>query len=160
MTIKEKIDTWLDEAKQDLIRNYNQMGLRASGQWERELEPRTKIEQDRYHAIMLGMDYTYYLEKGRGPTKGGGGRKGPSLYFMIRKWIDDKGIVADGISRNSLAYLITRKIHTQGIKVPNQFNKGGLVNNVITRQRINELAKDLSLIYIEDIKSSILKDLQ
>jgi hypothetical protein len=157
MTIKEKIDTWLGDARTDLIRNYNQMGLRASGQWERELEGQSKIEQDKYHATMLGMDYTFYLEHGRGPSRKKGG-SGLSLKDMIRKWIDDKGIT--GITKDSLAYLIARKIHTQGIRVPNAFNRGGLVANVITKERIDELLKGVSLIFVEDFKSTILKELK
>ncbi len=159
MTIKEKIDVWLDDARKDLVKNYNQMGLRAFGQWERELEGQSKIEQDKYHAIMLGMDYTYYLEHGRGQSR----KKGSgniSLKDAIRQWIDDKGITPDRISKDSLAYIIARKIHTQGIRVPNQFNKGGLVANVITKQRIDDLIKGVSLIYIEDFKSTILKELK
>lgn len=159
MTIKDKIDTWLDVARQDLVNNYNQMGLRASGQWERELEPKTTIEQDKYHAKMLGMNYTYYLEHGRGPsTKKGGGNI--SLKDAIRKWIDDKGITPNGITKDSLAYLIARKIHTQGIRVPNAFNKGGLVANVITKERVDELIKGVSFIFVENFKSTILKELK
>jgi hypothetical protein len=160
MTIKEKIDTWLEDAKSDLIKNYDEMGLRAFGQWARELEPQTIIEQDKYHAKMLGMDYTYYLEHGRGPSRKKGKGGGRSLREIIREWIDVKGIVPDGISKDSLAFLIARKIHIQGIRVPNQFNRGGLVGNVITRSRVDELIKNTTMIFIADFKSTIIKELK
>ena len=77
---------------------------------------------------------------------------------IIRKWIDVKGIVPkDGISKESLSFLIARKIHEKGIKVPNKFNKGGLVANVVTTKKINELSNNLTLFYVENYKSDVLK---
>lgn len=157
-TVKEKIDSFLEQQRQDLILNYDKLGLRASGQWAKELEPQSVINQTDFKAIMLGMDYTYYLENGRGKTQNKG--TGRTLKEIIREWIDVKGISPNGISKDSLAYLITRKIHREGIAVPNKFNSGGLVSDVITKEKAYTLINDIGWTMLSEIKSSILKQIK
>ena len=67
-------------------------------------------------------DYYYYVEYGRKPTKRIVSSSGDKrLQTIIRKWIDDKGIVPyeiNGVTptKDQLAYLITRKIHKEGFE--------------------------------------------
>lgn len=62
-------------------------------------------------------EYWRYIEYGRRPTVNKGDGK---LQEKILRWIDEKGITPkDGISKKSLAYLITRKIHREGYKPRN-----------------------------------------
>jgi hypothetical protein len=68
----------------------------------------------------------------------------------IKKWIYDKGIVAQGISFNSLAYLIARKIATQGYK-----GRPGLVTNAFSQTRIDELFKNVGQLQVEKIKTDL-----
>ena len=49
---------------------------------------------------IYGNDYIQFLENGRRP-----GKRPPTS--VIRQWIDDKGIIPDGISKDSLAFLKT-----------------------------------------------------
>lgn len=59
-------------------------------------------------------EYWRYVEFGRRPTKNKGDGK---LREKIERWIEEKGITPkDGISKKSLAYIITRKIHRKGYK--------------------------------------------
>jgi hypothetical protein len=159
MTTKEIIDNWLNEIQTDLIKNYDRLGLRASGNWANKLEQFQNQDGNLIKLGILGEKYTGAIEFGRLPTKMGsipGKLKG-----IIRKWIDVKGITPrDGISKDSLAFLITRKIHREGWKVPNRFNAGGLVSDVITKSRISELMKKLSLYYIEEIKTDLKNTLE
>lgn len=157
--IKEIIDTWLEEVRKDLIKNYDRLGLRASGKWAKTLEPESNIKDDNIKASMLGQQYTGALEEpGRKPSKNNQGGK---LRIAIRQWIDDKRIrPKGGISKDSLAFLITRKIHEEGIKVPNKYNKGGLVSDVVTKEKIQELIDKLGLFYQAELRSSLIKTLQ
>ena len=120
----------------DLVAKYKELGMKASGKFERELE----VTQEGSSTKLLGVDYTGALQSGRKPTTSNG--KG-DLIKAIKQWIIDKGIVPkDNISMSSLAFLITRKIHRDGW---NRQGYGGvdLVGQVITQQRIQNIINKL-----------------
>lgn len=75
-------------------------------------------------------DYIDYLVKGRA-----NGKRPPR--DVIRKWIDEKGIEPDGISKDSLAFLIQRKIGNEGTTI---FKQGGsdLLSDIITDELVVE----------------------
>jgi hypothetical protein len=101
-----------------------------------------------------GNDYIYYLENGRKPTKGGGNGQ---LKVAIRQWIDDKGIVPkDGISKDSLAFLITRRIHREGTTI---YKAGGsdLVSGIFNDQFVDSLQSEFMNLLTVEIESEILK---
>lgn len=123
----------IESLKQDLIKKYNNLGMKASGEWERQLEYFVKYTEKIVLVEYLGLNYTEYLTKGR---KSG---SFPPVN-VIRKWIDDKGITPfDNISKDSLAFLIARKIAREGT---NYFKQGGtdLIDGIITKERINTIA--------------------
>lgn len=80
-----------------------------------------KIDSSSYNikVSLLLADYWYYLENGRGPSKSSS-KSTQTLYESILEWIKVKGIVPKPDengrlpSEQSLAYLITRKIHNEG----------------------------------------------
>jgi hypothetical protein len=152
--LKEKMLAWMAQAKDDLINNYNRMGLRASGKFARELEPIVSDGPLSVRAYMLSAPHAFFMENGRRPTRNQGNG---NLRELIRAWIDNKGIIPRGISKDSLAYIITRKIHKEGIKVPNQYNSGGVISNVITNERINKLVKEITPIFSSYVKSETIK---
>jgi hypothetical protein len=150
-SINDILKAWGEEKQKALIANYKAKGLKASGNFERNI---TQTVQDNTLEISAPT-YTWYMVHGRGVTKGGGGG-GQSLRSIIRKWIDDKGIrPKDNISLDSLAYLITRKIHNEGIKVPSSYNDGRLLKDTFTPQSISELTKKIGNFYVTDITSNI-----
>lgn len=101
-----------------------------------------------------GLDYIYYLEKGRGPTKKKGDKP---LRVIIEQWIVDKGIISD-ISTKSLAFLIARKIHREGTDI---YQQGGsdLVSGILTDKLLGEIKSDLILLFtgivVREMKSTI-----
>lgn len=154
MTTTETIDTWLNGIIVDLIDNYNRLGLRASGRWAESLE---SFIDNNVNSIIFGVkgeSYTQQMEQGRGITKKS---NGGILQGIIRKWIDIKGIVPkDNITLDQLASAITWKIHKKGIKVPNQFNAGGLVSSIVTKPRIEEVVKQIGIAKLNEIKSTLI----
>ncbi len=65
---------------------------------------------------------------------------------VIRQWIDSKPInVAQGMTKDQLAFLIQRKIGREGIKVPNRFNPGGVISDVINDQLIDKIFKEVKI---------------
>jgi hypothetical protein len=97
-----------------------------------------------------GDDYIYYLENGRKP-----GKRPPK--DVIRKWIDDKGIVPrDNISKDSLAYLIARKMSEEGSTI---YKAGGsdLVSGIFNDQFVESLQSEFMNLLTVEIESEILK---
>ena len=65
---------------------------------------------------------------------------------VIRQWIDSKPIsLTDGMTKDQLAFLIQRKIGRDGIKVPNRFNPGGVISDIINDQLIDKIFKEVKL---------------
>ena len=103
---------------------------------------------------VYALDYIYYLVHGRKA-----GKKPPRA--VIRKWIDDKGILpqadANGrtISKDSLAFLIQRKIGDKGTLIAQQ---GGsdLLSSILTESFIQNVKDELIFNTVNAIKSEIL----
>ena len=72
---------------------------------------------------------------------------------FLDQWAKDKGLL---INPFAVAWKIARK----GIPVPNKYNKGGLVSDVITEAKIRELGQKLTLNQVTKFRSDVLKDLK
>jgi hypothetical protein len=144
MITKQIIQDWMDETQKMMVEKYDQLGFRASGGFEQSLENSIQETPGHYHAQILGAHYTYYIEHGR---KAG---KFPPRNAIL-EWINQKNIVAEGITKNSLAFLIARKIAREGTRL-----RPGVVSDVITQAWINKLIKDLGAATVENITSDIL----
>ena len=139
---KDIIQTWLNGRREALRQEYNSSGRKASGYFGEHIDVEMYDEGGRIKTPL----YVGALVFGRKPTSGGGG--GRSLYSIILDWIKVKGITPDDhkMSVNTLAYLISRKIHKQGIKVPNAFNDGKLIDNTFTAESVQDLKSELAKI--------------
>lgn len=85
-----------------------ELGMDASGQWKESLEPRV----NNGNGEIWGMDYTYWLNNGRGPNKDQSPKalKAWAYYYginVIKPWANSKGIVFD--NPIAVAYNIARK---------------------------------------------------
>lgn len=119
----------------DLIKKYDEKGMRASGEFEEKL----RYEADEYSATMFGVDYTEQLQYGR---RAGGF---PPIQD-IKDWILNKNVFAQAIQQiglSSLAFLIARKIARSGW---NRQGYGGvdLITEVITPERIQMIIDKVS----------------
>ena len=155
MSAQSIINIWLADRKKELIQNYDALGLRASGNWAEKLEVIPATGTTDIKAGILGADYTQQIENGRRPNQNSSEETikkwvGWAGNTFIKDWVNSKGL---DISPFAVAYKIAR----EGWQVPNKFNAGGLVSNVITDQKLNELNRDLSIFYTAEIKSEIIK---
>jgi hypothetical protein len=108
---------------------------------------------------IYALNYIGALQYGRKPTVNGN-QGGPTLRDRIRIWLDQKGIEPeDGISKESLAYLIARKIHREGTSIyqRTQGQSSGLLDDVINQLFIDNLEKALIFAYVEGVRSEVLK---
>ena len=155
MSAQSIINTWLVDRQRELIENYDALGLRASGNWAEQLEVKPANQGPDIKAGILGADYTQQLENGRRPNQNSSEEEikkwvGWAGNTIIKDWVNDKGL---DLNPFAVAYKIAR----EGWQVPNKFNAGGLVSDVITDNKLNELNRDLSIFYTAQIKSQIIK---
>lgn len=140
--LKEEFDL----IKADLIKRYNEKGMRASGNWANTLEVQVKG----ISAQLIGEKYSEQLEFGRKA-----GKQPPSK--AIEQWIRDKGLasrIEGKISISSLAFLIARKIAREGWK---RESYGGveLISEVVTPERIQAIIDRVSAEYIPAFEKEI-----
>ena len=93
-------------------------------------------------------EYWKWIEYGRPPTTANPKRGPKPLRDLIKEWIETKGINPYKISRDGLAYLITRKIHKTGYKARYPLQQA-MSMTTTQQQRMVELVNDILL---EDIK--------
>ena len=71
----------------------------------------------------------------------------------IKQWIKDKNANAGTDIPEEAAYAIAYVIKRDGIKVPNRFNKGGVVSTLLNDAAVKKLAVEVNKI----IKAEILR---
>lgn len=144
---------YLERLRVKLVDKYDQLGLRASGEFERGLIP----EVNKSSMIMYGVGHTYFMEKGRGT--------GPDDYRKIAPFIEEWIDVKEGLpaifyeKKKSMAFAIAHKIATEGITVPNEYNKGKLVEEVVTEflgNDIFEMLEELGGLWLSRIRVDII----
>jgi len=136
-----------ERLKQDILtKRVTKFGaVNASGQLHDSI--RYEVTNNGETLRVFGEDYIYYLQHGRK-----NGKRPPKK--VIREWIDAKGIVPDGISKDSLAFLIQRKIGEKGTTI---FEQGGsdLVSDIVTDEMVVALKEKLQNDLIALFKSEI-----
>lgn len=118
----------------------------ASGQ----LAQSVRYEVDESGLRVYANDYIIYLTEGRIP-----GKFPPKQPIL--DWIESKRLTFD-ISKESLAFLIQRKIANEGTTA---WQQGGtdLVSGVLTPELIEQIINDFADDYIREIRSDIVEAL-
>lgn len=151
MTKDEIYIKYLEKLRSKLIAKYDELGLRASGKYADELE--YKVIGDRL--IMLGTYHSQFMEHGR--DAGGFPPKS-----AIIEWIETKSGLPQEFrdKKDQFAFLIARKIATEGIKVPNEFNRGAVISSVVDDflgNDIRDMLDELGVVYLNRIKSDVIQ---
>lgn len=155
------VQDFAEKLKTDLTTSVNASGVTASGNLAKSF--RYDLQPDRLRVYAAG--YYSAIEIGRKKTVNGG--QGV-LREIIRRWIDQKGITPKpdrngrAVSKDSLAYMITRKIHREGTLL-NSSGKDyagrpkptGIITGVINDGRLNSLKKQLITSFVFQIKQDI-----
>jgi hypothetical protein len=149
---------FLEALRLKLIAKYIELGLKASGEYEESLE----VETSPNKGIIWGADHAYFMENGRSSGKFPPYNPETGTFDEISEWVDNKGILPDDFKENKkvFVYLIARKIATEGIKVPNEHNKGKVVSEVVDdflANDIDEMLLELGEVFLARIKVDILK---
>jgi hypothetical protein len=99
------------------------------------------------------------LIDGRKPTSDSATEGNPNLNEIILQWIKDKGLQPkDGISIESLAFLISRSIHRKGTRLYQLGGGNNLFKSVLNDSKIDLLVAQLAENKSIEVSSSIIKE--
>lgn len=126
-----QIEVLLQRIRDDIEASYIAKGLKASGNFAENL----KLEVRGNNAKITAPRYVGAMEGGRVA-----GRRPP--VAIIRDWIIAKNKMGANIPLEA-AYPIAKAIGEEGIKVPNKYNVGGVVSDVLNPARILQLQNDI-----------------
>lgn len=156
--IKEEIDSILV----DLVKLYDKENKRVSSQFAEGLE----AVYEKNKGTIRGFTYL----AGRGKTKKKGKAGEPTVLEQIKIWVVQKGIAAKVLAKskaktakakknliNGLAYVITRKIHTEGT---NRENWLKVYEQVITVDRVESIIDRVSELNVNKLVDQIRAELQ
>jgi len=155
MTTQEIAKQWIFDAQQRIVKQYNDLGLNASGKFEKEIENSIEVIPQGLQMVVMGVPYSGIMIIGRSANSDQskeGLRKfvGWAGSTILKDWVNDKGI---SISPFAVAYSIAKK----GILVPNQYNSGALLDTAATDEDLNELGQMIGREKISEIRSDVTK---
>lgn len=158
MTSLDFAKEWAAEKENDFIKNYERLGLRASGEWERSLFNEVTETDSKIKIGFFGANYSQQLENGRLPNRNQDLKAlkawvGWAGSTFLKDWVSDKGI-------NINPFAVAWKIAREGVKVPNAYNEGGLISDVITNESVSLLLNEMAGGILLGIKSDIIKELK
>lgn len=151
MRLIDTVTEIMETTRVDVIKSYKDKGLKASGSFERGL--RAKVIQKDTGGVrgeLWGPDHTLYMQQGRRANKEQTRGQVGFLGKILEQWVKDKGISVN-------PYAAAYKIVHEGIRVPNQYNPGGVVSDVINDQWKNEAKKKIGAAYKTKVRSDVLK---
>jgi hypothetical protein len=150
--LEQEINRILNEEGANIIAEIRSLivstGANASGKTSQSLEANISVSKNKIGFEISGGAGFEFIERGRRKTKKDGDGK---LIDIIKQWIDDKGITPDdGMTKDSLAYVITRAIHQRGTLLNLLKETRKVQSAVLTQKRINSV--------IDKVKTEIQKD--
>jgi hypothetical protein len=153
MSVQTRIEAALVDLQRDLVLNYDKLGLRASGKWANELENFYNETGTGYRFGILGAQYTDVLQNGRRKNTKQTKESlrawvGWAGSTFLKDWVEQKGIQVS-------PFAVAWKIAREGVKVPNAFNSGGLVSDVINDEAIEKFAEIIRFSIIESVSSDV-----
>lgn len=125
----------VEQIRKDIFDSYISKGLVASGEFGRELT----VESDANSVKILSAGHVEFMEGGRRA-----GTRPP--VSVIKKWIKDKNQTAGTNIPEEAAFAIALVIGRDGITVPNRYNPGKVVSEVLNEERVRRLVTDVDTI--------------
>lgn len=157
-TLHQNISLWVNDAEKALVNEYVSSGRKASGNWAKQLTDEIIVTQTNINVKILGEKYTGAMVNGRKPNTKQSEESikafvGWAGSTFLSDWVEQKGIIAN-------PYAIAYSIARDGIKVPNRYNDGKLLDNVFTEQRINDLIKLVGRFFSVQLSSEVINSLK
>lgn len=137
MTAPQIVTAYMEQTRQDLIKSYQEKGLKASGRYAKGLTFEVSDDGKVLKAFMESEHHVWYMEQGRKPNKQQTAKQARSLGHILEQWVKDKGIDVN-------PYAAAWKIVREGIQVPNRYNPGDVVEDVVTNEWFDALVEQLA----------------
>lgn len=136
LDLKSEIAKFLNGISFAIKQEQTAQGRSALGRTAQSLE----IEVDERNGILYGNSAVNTLETGRKSGKVPGG-----FSQIIKEWMSDKGIfqAETESKKNSIAFLIARKISKEGTLLSRQGGNSGVLSKAITEERITLFERDI-----------------
>lgn len=131
------VNAYLEQTRKDLIASYQEKGLKASGRYAKGLTYEVEDTGTTINAFIESEGHVWYMEEGRKPNKEKTARQARSLGHILEQWVKDKGISVN-------PYAAAWKIVREGIQVPNRYNPGDVVEDVVTNEWFDGLVAQLA----------------
>lgn len=138
-----QLETISNSLVKDLQKSLKDKGHYATGKTAGSI--RNEVRDSGFK--IYGSQHIGALVFGRKPS----GRKGSAsepLWKALDRWARAKGITIN-------PYAAANKIHKFGIKVPNEFNKGKVISDVINDDWIEKISKSLLDFRSKEFKSRL-----
>ena len=142
------VESYLQETIRDLTQSYMEKGLKASGRYGRGLTYKVEDTGSKILAYIESEGHGWFMEVGRGPNKRQTASQAKYLGKILEQWVKDKGISVN-------PYAAAWKIVRSGIQVPNRFNPGDVIEDVVTNEWFDELIGRLSNSFIYAITTEV-----
>ena len=142
------VNSYMEQTRQDLIASYQEKGLKASGRYAKGLTYEVSDDGKTIKAFMLSEHHVWYMEQGRKPNKQKTARQARSLGHILEQWVKDKGIDVN-------PYAAAWKIVREGIQVPNRYNPGDVVEDVVTNEWFDGLVAQLADHFIFTVTTEV-----
>ena len=154
-TDQEIAEQFLNNIRADIITRHISLGQKASG----ETISRLRTVPTSLGGILFGPEHIFALERGRGPTRGGG--SGKTLQQRIFDWLafGKYGLTFGNTKeRTSLSWAISKKIHKKGTDLFIRGGGSGLLTDIVTSQRLDALTGAFAENKATQFKSEILRN--
>lgn len=144
-TMQEVIDRYL-------IPKFNELGMNATGNWIESLEARAVDG----NGEIWGMDYTYWLNNGRGKNKDQS-EEGINHftkwagYYIFKPWAESKGILIN-------PYAVARKIAKEGTEVRPE--RRDFLNILSSKEVIDYVNSQIGNYLSANVQIQIVRDLK
>lgn len=132
--------------RDEIVANYYKMKLNASG----EFAEKTQVVEDGKSIKIVAPSYVYQMEDGRRA-----GTMPP--VSVIRKWIRDKNANAGTDIPEEAAWAIAYAIKRDGIRVPNDYNAGGVASSILNPEMIKRVTVEINRIVAARILTILTK---
>lgn len=150
--------SFMSKTKTDLQANADRLGLTYKGKYKDELETRTEESKKSIKYQMWGGFHTQFMENGRGPNKIQSPEQAKKLYPIALEWAQTKGPSVDNVKQ--FAFRMALKWVYKGIQVPNQYNPGTAVSDIINERWFREGIEIAGGALLADIQSDVLRSLK
>lgn len=150
--------SFLNKTITDLKGNADKLGLSYTGKYKDELEYKIKETSDTTKYQIWGAEHTNYIVNGRAPNKDKSVASAKKLYPIALEWAKTKGPSVDNVKQ--FAFRVALKWVYKGIQVPNKYNPGTVVSDIINENWFREGIKTAGGALLPKINSEVLRSIK